>query len=34
MGVLPGVIRNISEGRQCDDQLFMIGGLQYLGMNC
>lgn len=33
MGTLPGVIRNISNSRQCGDQFVMIGGLPYLGVN-
>lgn len=33
MGTLPGVLRNISNSRQCGDRSVMIGGLPYLGMN-
>lgn len=33
MGTLPGVIRNISNSRQCGDRFAMIGGLPYLGVN-
>lgn len=29
----PGVIRNISNSRQCDDRFIMVGGLPYLGVN-